>query len=45
MLPAVLVGVAVARAQVASVVAAFVAGMSIVGETRGQEQRHLCEER
>lgn len=43
--PVVLVGVAVARAQVAPVVAALVAGMAIVGETRGQEERHLCEER
>lgn len=42
---AVLVGVAVARAQVAPVVAALVPGMAIVGETRGQEERHLCEER
>lgn len=43
--PAVLVGVAVARAHVAPVVAALVPGMAIVGETCGQEERHFCEER
>lgn len=50
MLPTALVGVAVARAQVASIVAAvaaaaLVAGMTIVRETRGQKKRQFCEKK
>lgn len=47
MLPAMLVGFAVARAQIAPVVtaAALVAGMTIVREAGGQEKRQLCEKK